>query len=84
MDKLLKYFSTLTLVERENLISLLKLRTETGFTVNAIRKYASNGQVLPPAVCSFFEEHTNGQVTRKDLRPNDWHLIWLELKEGAA
>jgi len=22
---------------------------------------------------------TNGQVTRRDLRPADWHLIWPEL-----
>jgi DNA-binding transcriptional regulator YdaS (Cro superfamily) len=25
------------------------------------------------------EQVTNGAVTRKDLRPDDWHLIWPEL-----
>jgi len=25
---------------------------------------------------------TNGQVTRRDLRPADWHLIWPELADA--
>lgn len=25
------------------------------------------------------EQRTDGEVTRKDLHPNDWHLIWPEL-----
>ena len=27
------------------------------------------------------EKLTNGAVTRKDLRPDDWHEIWPELKK---
>ena len=30
------------------------------------------------------EHVTNGAVTRKELRPNDWHLIWPELKDEAV
>lgn len=42
----------------------------------------SNG--IPPAeYCSLIEKSTNGQVTRKDLRPKDWHLIWPELVVAA-
>lgn len=29
------------------------------------------------------EKATNGQVTRKDLRPDDWHFIWPELNSTA-
>jgi len=29
--------------------------------------------------CVAIEQATKGQVTRKDLRPTDWHLIWPEL-----
>ena len=43
-------------------------------------------QLVPPIRCVLIEQVTNGQVTRKDLRPDDWHLIWPELidQEGAA
>jgi DNA-binding transcriptional regulator YdaS (Cro superfamily) len=34
------------------------------------------------------EAFTGGDVTRKDMRPDDWHVIWPELaeenNEGAA
>lgn len=32
-----------------------------------------------PANAVLIERATDGLVTRKDLRPNDWHLIWPEL-----
>ena len=35
--------------------------------------------------CVQIEQATDGAVTRRDLRPADWHLIWPELvgAEGA-
>ena len=37
-----------------------------------------------PQYCVAIERETGGQVTRRDLRPDDWHLIWPELvAEGA-
>ena len=38
---------------------------------------------VPIRKCAEIEFATNGQVTRKDLRPNDWHLIWPELVVAA-
>lgn len=32
-----------------------------------------------PATCVAIERATGGKVTRADLRPKDWHLIWPEL-----
>jgi DNA-binding transcriptional regulator YdaS (Cro superfamily) len=29
--------------------------------------------------CVSIERVTSSKVTRKDLRPDDWHLIWPEL-----
>lgn len=29
--------------------------------------------------CLIIEIFTKGEVSRKDLRPNDWHEIWPEL-----
>lgn len=34
-----------------------------------------------PANCVAIERATGGAVTRQDLRPQDWHLIWPELSE---
>ena len=33
-----------------------------------------------PAYCVSIERITEGKVTRQDLRPNDYWLIWPELK----
>lgn len=37
-----------------------------------------------PAHCVSIERATDGAVTRRDLRPDDWHLIWPELAEAAT
>ena len=36
-----------------------------------------------PQYCAAIERATVGAVTRKDLRPKDWHLIWPELKPAT-
>lgn len=36
------------------------------------------GQV-PSDHCAAIEKATAGAVTRRDLRPDDWHRIWPEL-----
>lgn len=36
-------------------------------------------RAVSPARAVLLERATQGAVTRKDLRPNDWHLIWPEL-----
>lgn len=41
-------------------------------------------QRLPSAInCVATEVATGGRVTRKDLRPNDWALIWPELSNST-
>lgn len=38
------------------------------------------GHKRPSALASAqLELNTGGKVTRKELRPDDWHLIWPEL-----
>ena len=34
---------------------------------------------IPVANCTAIERATAGRVTRRDLRPDDWHLHWPEL-----
>ena len=38
-----------------------------------------NGREPSPALCVAIERETGGAVTRRDLRPADWWLIWPEL-----
>lgn len=38
----------------------------------------------PPVTCVRIEQATAGKVTRRDLRPDDWHLIWPELVQKDA
>ena len=42
-----------------------------------------DGRVPSPALCVVIEREAQGAVTRKDLRPADWHLIWPELADAA-
>lgn len=53
-----------------------------GTTINYLRKAASTGQALNAATCAAIERATGGQVTRRELRPDDWWLIWPELVDA--
>ena len=39
---------------------------------------------IPIERCADIERATNGAVTRRDLRPDDWARIWPELADGAG
>jgi DNA-binding transcriptional regulator YdaS (Cro superfamily) len=39
----------------------------------------SYGKSASPALSVLIEKMSNGAVTRKSMRPNDWSLIWPEL-----
>jgi len=43
----------------------------------------STGRGVPPKQCVRIEQLTAGQVSRRDLRPDDWQDIWPELAETA-
>jgi DNA-binding transcriptional regulator YdaS (Cro superfamily) len=40
-----------------------------------------DGREPSAELCVVIERESNKEVTRKDLRPTDWHLIWPELAE---
>lgn len=43
------------------------------------------GHKRPSAiVAAGVERATNGEVTRRDLRPDDWRLIWPELVTSSV
>jgi len=51
---------------------------------SAVSNWLARGTIPNPAYCFAIERATNGLVTRQDLRPNDWWLIWPELAEREA
>lgn len=50
-----------------------------GVSAQAVSQWADGGRPVPIERCVEIERLTSGAVTRKDLRPDDWHRIWPEL-----
>jgi DNA-binding transcriptional regulator YdaS (Cro superfamily) len=49
-----------------------------------ISQWANGVRATPIERCLSIERASNGIVTRRDLRPGDWHLIWPELADAPA
>lgn len=60
------------------------LSRATGLAASFINEMATGRKPVPIAHCANIERATDGLVTRKDLRPNDWHQIWPELADNAS
>lgn len=54
-----------------------------GTSIGYLRKAISNNELLNPKLCVSIERESDSEVTRKDLRPDDWHSYWPELAEAA-
>ena len=44
-----------------------------------VSQWATGVKAVPTERCPEIERATSGAVTRRDLRPDDWHRIWPEL-----
>lgn len=62
-----------------NLGSVAALAHVVGVSQPAISNWRARGTTPDAAACVAIERATKGVVTRRDLRPDDWHLIWPEL-----
>ena len=51
----------------------------TGTTRAYLRQIGYGNKTATPIVATSIERETFQKITRKQLRPNDWHLIWPEL-----
>jgi DNA-binding transcriptional regulator YdaS (Cro superfamily) len=56
-----------------------ELARATGIHAPSISQWASGLRQVPIPRCKQIEDATGGAVTRRDLRPDDWHRIWPEL-----
>lgn len=58
---------------------ITKLAHAIGVGQSAISNMLSRGSSPSPANCLAIERATGGAVTRQDLRPDDYWLIWPDL-----
>lgn len=56
---------------------LRRLAESVGVSLQTISHWRTRG--TPIERCVAIETATSGAVTRRDLRPDDWHHIWPEL-----
>lgn len=61
-----------------------KLATEIGAQVQLVWQWSSGVRPVPIERCYAIEQATNGAVTRRDLRPDDWQKIWPELAPAQS
>lgn len=50
-----------------------------GVSKGAVNQWKDRERKVPLEHCAAIEAITAGDVTRRDLRPDDWHRIWPEL-----
>lgn len=64
---------------------LFRIAREIGAHAPDVSRWSSGVRPVPINKVIAIELATNGEVTRKDLRPDDWERIWPELfeKEGV-
>lgn len=60
-----------------------KLATAIGVGQPVVSNWRARGTTPDAVHCVSIERVTRGAVTRRDLRPDDWHLIWPELAQPA-
>jgi DNA-binding transcriptional regulator YdaS (Cro superfamily) len=59
-----------------------ELATACGTTLGHLQNIYYGLRTCAPGLATAIEQATEGAVTRRDLRPDDWHLIWPELAKG--
>lgn len=57
------------------------LAASLGVAAALVSQWRTGTRPVPIERCMPIERATGGAVTRIDLRPNDWWLIWPELAE---
>jgi DNA-binding transcriptional regulator YdaS (Cro superfamily) len=55
-----------------------------GISKGAVSQWKAENRRVPAAHCLAIERATNGAVTRRDLRPDDFHLIWPDLDTATT
>ena len=57
-----------------------KVAVLLGVTTQAVCFWRDELRKFPIEFCSVIESATDGEITRQDMRPKDYWLIWPDLK----
>ncbi|HDR8947288.1 TPA: helix-turn-helix domain-containing protein [Burkholderia vietnamiensis] len=63
---------------------LSALARTLGVAPSTVHQWLTLDRPVPPRRCSAIERATDGEVSRKDLRPNDWAQYWPELDSARS
>ena len=61
--------------------SIASLSKAIGGHASDVSDWANGVRPIPPVRCVEIERATDGLVTRSEMRPNDYVLIWPELSQ---
>lgn len=67
-----------------NSCSAIDLARRIGVPPSLLSQWRLKVRPVPIWRCVPIERLTDGAVTRRDLRPDDWYLIWPELAESHS
>jgi DNA-binding transcriptional regulator YdaS (Cro superfamily) len=62
----------------------MELASELGIHPSYLSQMINGDRAISPERCVAIEKATNGAVTRKDLRPNDFWKIWPDLSKDSV
>lgn len=71
------YFFRLNTQERKDFAE------KVGTSVGHLNNFCYGLTTLAPILCTAIERESNGEVSRRDLRPDDYWLIWPDLSAPA-
>ncbi len=70
-------------LNRDGSISAAALGRCVGVSPALVYQWRTGRRPVPVEHCADIERVTIGEVSRRDLRPDDWQRIWPELAEEA-
>lgn len=56
---------------------------QVGTSVGHLNNFSYGYTSLSPVTCAAIEKQTGGEITRKDLRPEDFWKIWPDLERDS-
>ncbi|MCY1197228.1 putative antitoxin of bacterial toxin-antitoxin system, YdaS/YdaT [compost metagenome] len=70
-------------LNREDATSAAALARDVGVSPTLVYQWRTGRRPIPVEHCAAIERVTGGEVSRRDLRPDDWQRIWPELAAPA-
>ena len=71
-------------LNRDNASSAAALARDVGVSPALVYQWRTGRRPVPVEHCAAIERFTIGEVSRRDLRPDDWQRIWPELANRPA